>query len=752
MQTTFHPLFRAGGALAAATLALASTQLSAALNPDAFPTFESYIKITGQAASITGDDAAFQARNHQKSNGGAGIEELHFLKDVSKDTSLTIDGRALSQTEDYLLSLKLAKNELGTFDVGYKRFRTFYDGVGGFFPVTSSFKTLNPRDLFIDRGEFWAEAKIARPNSPEFTVRYTNGTRNGQKDSLSWGDSDNTGQVYRFLNGGLSIAGVTTTANSNATVRKFIPSSFDISERHQTLEGTVKQTVGKTTTQLTLIADKASKDNFHYVVRFPGETLGVLPGATAIVAPTPLVSPASEWMSFNNQVIQSTFDIQDTTTKGAILTTVTELSPKMTLDADAKYEYVHTTFSGDRTTVSNSPVAGDLTRTLTAYPVLNLTGKTFVEVWTGKAGVNFKATPDLSANLALRYEKENAKGKSGFDVVTASAAVPPVIASTHRLQDSVVKEKSVTPVLDLRSTAIKNLSLYATMSNKKGSGTDVQTPAYNPDTTTTISVIYRDVTENKFDLTVGANWRPMATFTGRAEVFYKKHSFQATGWNTNTNAPTAPTLDNNYEVDGQFHGAKLTAVVKPVGELGFTTRYIYQQGKRQVTGFLALYPKYDSMDSTTHNLGVTVDWNPNQQFYLQANTDIVFNVIKTVSLHDLSVSAAGVIPANRLIQNSNNNYVTSSLVAGAVLTKTDDVQVQLTYYKADNYNPQMALYTMPYGAGAKETNVSVSLKHKFSDRMMGNVKLGYTDSKNDTTGGNTNFKGPLAYVSLDYAL
>jgi hypothetical protein len=36
--------------------------------------------------------------------------------------------------------------------------------------------------------------------------------------------------------------------------------------------------------------------------------------------------------------------------------------------------------------------------------------------------------------------------------------------------------------------------------------------------------------------------------------------------------------------------------------------------------------------------------------------------------------------------------------------------------------------------------------------MMGNAKLGYFDAKNDTTGGNTNFRGPLAYVSLDYAL
>jgi hypothetical protein len=64
----------------------------------------------------------------------------------------------------------------------------------------------------------------------------------------------------------------------------------------------------------------------------------------------------------------------------------------------------------------------------------------------------------------------------------------------------------------------------------------------------------------------------------------------------------------------------------------------------------------------------------------------------------------------------------------------------------------MAAYTMPYGAGAKESVVSAGVKHKFSDRCMGNAKVGYYDSKNDTTGGFTNFRGPVAYVSLDFAL
>jgi hypothetical protein len=44
------------------------------------------------------------------------------------------------------------------------------------------------------------------------------------------------------------------------------------------------------------------------------------------------------------------------------------------------------------------------------------------------------------------------------------------------------------------------------------------------------------------------------------------------------------------------------------------------------------------------------------------------------------------------------------------------------------------------------------VKHLLGDRMFLNAKVGYFDSRNDTTGGNTNYHGPMAYLSIDYAL
>ena len=58
---------------------------------------------------------------------------------------------------------------------------------------------------------------------------------------------------------------------------------------------------------------------------------------------------------------------------------------------------------------------------------------------------------------------------------------------------------------------------------------------------------------------------------------------------------------------------------------------------------------------------------------------------------------------------------------------------------------------MPYGASGREYGISCGVTRKFSDRWLGNVKVGYFDSRNETMGGNANFKGPLAYLSMQHA-
>jgi len=44
------------------------------------------------------------------------------------------------------------------------------------------------------------------------------------------------------------------------------------------------------------------------------------------------------------------------------------------------------------------------------------------------------------------------------------------------------------------------------------------------------------------------------------------------------------------------------------------------------------------------------------------------------------------------------------------------------------------------------------VKRKLSNAWIGSAKVGYIESRNDTTGGNTNFRGPLAYFAIEHSL
>jgi hypothetical protein len=160
------------------------------------------------------------------------------------------------------------------------------------------------------------------------------------------------------------------------------------------------------------------------------------------------------------------------------------------------------------------------------------------------------------------------------------------------------------------------------------------------------------------------------------------------------------------------------------------------------------------MDARNDTIGETIDWTPCSKFYAQGNVNVVYNTINTI------YPRAGITPAtttaasydtNNVLQNSLNNNITGSIVLGFVLDKDDDVQIQGNYYRAANGNAALAPWTMPYGVAIKEQSVTVGLKHKFSKTMIGEVKVGQFDSHNDTTGGLTNFKGTLGYVSVTQA-
>jgi len=713
------------GMVASTLVALAGAPSRAADKApgDAFPTFESYIKLSGYGAEVHGNESAYAHRNRQDPDGGVGIEDLHVTKEVTKSTTLILDGRALTGSEDYLGKINLAKSEVGTVDVGFKRFRTFYDGIGGFFPLNNQWAPLANEELHIDRAKFWAEATLTLPNAPVFTLRYTNELRSGRKDSTIWGDSDFTG--------------LPNNVAPLSPARKIAPSFINVGERHEVLEATVKHTIKRTTFEFAVRGDRTNNLDTRYLTRFPGEAkLFPTPAATVLV-------PAA---NMGNQVQIAEIDGMKTKTSEFTGEADTVLTDRITLRLGGVYELIHTEIIGDRPLITSTPTATGVVLVGTDN-YQGLTGGTRVKNFTGKIALDLKLTKDLFVKLALRAQDEFIRGASSFTVVAASGTPAVTLASTPRLGWAKVHQNVTTPVLELRYTGIRDVALYFTGSKRNLNGEERNTSAYNYLTAASGTMANNDVSEDHGNYTLGANWRQSTFLTLRGEVFHKGHQDSTAGF--------GPSVGDYYLLDSKYDGYKLTALAKPTAELGFTTRFVSQHGRMKVTGFLPTYPAYDSLNAKNYMLGETIDWTPSGHVYVQLTGNAVFNVISTVYPRAgyTAPTATNVgFDSNRVLQNSNNNYYTVGVLTGFTVDKATDLQIQANYYRADNGDAFLAPLTQPYGVAAKETTVTVGVKHKFSEKWIGHAKVGYFESTNDTTGGNTNFRGPRAYFAVEYGL
>lgn len=731
MQT--HTKFLCTAGLVAST-AFAFTSAHAAdsakptaLDKDPFPALENYIIVGGQANFTKGDDSAFQAKSGSAKKGFAGIEDFQASKELKNDYSLKADGHALVGNNDYLAHLNISKNELGSIDTGFKKFRTYYDNAGGFFlPTANSWLPIFKNELSVDRSKLWAEVNLTLPNVPTLTLRYTNERRDGQKDTTIWGASDFTGMS------------VFSNSNANLATRYIAPGYIDLDESHQKIEAIAKHTIGTTTLELSVSGDRVDNTDTRFFNRYPGQVRYPAIPAT----PVTTVGPSIIWR-FNNQVTGYDQLSNKADTLTAALRAETVLSDKAKIHAGFRYQLLNSDFTQYRpvftATPYGAPTAINYVTALSAQ-ALNLEGGARVKTYTANVGTDLQLGNDLTLNAELKAEDLYVKAAETYQTLGAptvnattgamTAATPANIAAGSR-----TKEKALIPEVGLRYTGIKDISLYGTFEYRHVSGKERVITQYNR-VTGTPNPLNSDVAENHGRYTIGANWVPNSFFNLRSELFSKDHK--------NDFQSTAGT--SKFLLGYQVTGARLTATVKPHPSLSFTSRYIYQTGKMQTTS--DVFAEYDSMDAKSHQFGETIDWSPAKQVYVQCNLNFTFDTTSTAYPR---AGISGTNGGNGVLRNADNNYWDGSLIAGLVVDKVTNAEIQYTCYNADNFEAALVPTGQPYGASEKNYTVTVGLKRKITDTLVAEAKLGYMNSKNDTTAGRTNYTARIAYVSLTQA-
>lgn len=734
---THLPLLRrcAGLICVGAAFALPIVRTSAAAAPaqtDAFPTPDNYITVSGVVPFVSGDKAAFDARTGLPSAGSGGIEDLSYAKDLSKDTSVTVNGHALGGAQDYLGDLKLNFNDVGSIDTGYKRFRTFYDGVGGFFPLSDSFQALSSESLHVDRSTFWITATLAKPNLPVFTISFHDDTRTGQKSSSEWGAIINPNAVI--------VKGVLVGTALPANTPFIAPNVMNLDEHHSVVDASMVATVGKVTETVKASLGWINNDDYRSYVKYPGSTV--------IANPTVTVLDDQQTIKSTNFRLLSQTDIK--------------FNPYVAFDVGLTYSHESSTNGGQWT---NPSYSSTLKTVYTAMYAENIYGDAKVDDYVGNAFLKLTPTKDWLVDLGFRQEYNVISSSGGFIVRTLPAAAKNLDPSSFTVANNVTysheTDHVLTPELSIRYMGFDRVSLYATLDNRTNHGNQHWINPYASSTiagitgiTTTAgaspgSVFFQEANQDYANAKIGANWNACNQMTVRAEVYRKDHQNHFIGADDVIGIASTGAL---YVTGYTFTGATVSVIYRPDPVLTLTTRFDAQEGMMSVTGNAitgGTGSEVTSGNASARTISEALDYAPSGQFYFHGDLSFVFNYLQT-AYPFVTVNAANSIPTP--IQNANNNYITASGLAGFVLNKSVDLQLQGTYTRANNYNPSIASGGQPYGAGFEERSVTAGVKCKLADRWMLDAKVGYLDRSDATTGGFTNYNGPLAYVGITYSL
>jgi hypothetical protein len=93
-------------------------------------TYNNWVEVSAGGFITSGNKAEFRQQQQKSGNVFGGIEDLHYQAHGTNGISLSVDGRAMFDEDDYRLRLEVSKEKLGYLRFTYSEFQTWYNGDG----------------------------------------------------------------------------------------------------------------------------------------------------------------------------------------------------------------------------------------------------------------------------------------------------------------------------------------------------------------------------------------------------------------------------------------------------------------------------------------------------------------------------------------------------------------------------------------------------------------------------------------------
>lgn len=634
----------------------------------------------------SGNKAQFQ--ESQQTRGGAfgGIEDFHYQANVATNTTLSVDGRALFDNEDYKLRLELARPKLGYLRFSYSEFRTWYNGNGGFDPNSNTWYPLKENALALDRGEISFEGGLTLENVPAVTFKYTHTFRDGDKSSTTWG----------------------ITHPGGGSARGLSPSFYDINERSDIFQLDATHRIMKTDFGLGVRYESGKLDNALKIDQSPGE-------------------PVERKITDRTGTTYDLFNVH--------AFTETWIKTNLFFSSGFSFSDLDNNFSGSRIYGSDFDV-GYVPSAADGAGYFGLNGGSRLQEYVMDLNLLTLPFRNFSGALSLRVQKEDVDSDAhGFETLGDNPAAPFKGNSDREVLD--VRER-----LDLRYTGVTNWVFYGRGEWTEGDGNLKENGGLGPINGVGVSPIQRETEDSRLfqKYSLGATWYAARQITADAGGYYKINDYDYDHLRDDTpnNGPNrypAYLVMQNFETWDA--NARLT--FRPLQNVTLISRYEFQSSiihtkPDPISGL----GEVESSEMTSHIFAQNISWAPWSRLYLQAGFNYVLSETKTPASE-----------FTQAILNAQNNYWTLNFSSGLVLDDKTTINASYFYYRADNYEDN-SIIGVPYGSGAEEHGVTATLMRQLTKSLRWTLRYGFFRSRDDLYGGHNNYDAHMLFSSIQY--
>jgi hypothetical protein len=346
------------------------------------------------------------------------------------------------------------------------------------------------------------------------------------------------------------------------------------------------------------------------------------------------------------------------------------------------------------------------------------------------------ATTNLVFVPALRVEYEGGDLSDNFNNNNVAVNGGPV-TSAPTAADNDNWYLDVAESLEARYTGFRNWSLFASGEWSEDSGNEV----WNETTVIFTPILNQDWNMLGQKYTVGANWYPLYRLNFSAQYYHQIHDYDY-----NNNLTATPTTYPGYLQNEDFtvDDMNIRATWRVLNTLSLVTRYDFQYSTVDTTSIPnggTQAGEVQSANITSHIISENISWTPFSRLYVQVGGSYVLNSLDT--------PLAGSSGINNLVLNSASDYWTVDATAGYALNEKTDLQLQYSYYRADDYVDNSAA-SQPFGAGDEQHSVTATLTRRITQALQVSLKYGFFRNRDETSGGLSNYDAQLVYASMQY--